>query len=261
MRKHTFFLSALLILSLCGTTFADRRWFARSYTAYTAPAQSLEFELWNTGRFGKEAGYYYRFQPRMEFEYGITDRLTGSMYLNFDQRTSAQNTHSSKPFTFSSTSFEFRYRLSDPGQYFVDPALYGEFKYGGDEIEYEAKALFSKRYGNWIGALNVNGEIERKVIKAEHESKFEVTGGIAYEVSPSVALSLELRHASVFESYYEEEEGSAFFTGPTINVQTEKFYFTFNVLRQLAGSPATKDGLHLNEFEQWEVRSILGIAL
>jgi hypothetical protein len=261
MKLTTALLTTALFITLAQHALADRRYFARSYTAYTLPARALEFELWNTGRFGKDVGYFYRFQPRVEFEYGISDRFSGSIYLNFDQRTSAQNTFSSKPLTLSSTAFECRYRLAEMNEYFVDPALYFEFSYGGEEIEYETRMIFSKRHGNWVGALNLTGEVERKVIAGAHETKFEILGGLAYECTPALALGAELRNSNVFESFFEETEGKALFAGPTVSVQTDKFSLTFNASRQLWGSPNTKDGLALKEFEQWDARMIVGIAL
>ena len=57
----------------------------------------MELEIWNTMRIGKTDGYYYRMQPRFELEYGATDRLTTSLYFNFDQRAAGDNTYSSSP--------------------------------------------------------------------------------------------------------------------------------------------------------------------
>src|SRR3989339_301639 len=125
------FLNSFLLFILCFSTFtnADRRYFGRSYLAYTLPAKAFEFELWNTARIGKADGFYYRFQPRMEFEYGLTDRLTTSFYMNFNSKQIENTSTSSKEFGFDGTAVEFRYRLSELGEYVVDPALYFEFTY------------------------------------------------------------------------------------------------------------------------------------
>ena len=144
MKKLNYIFMLILFITLFNNTFADRRYFGRSYLAYTLPKGAFEFELWNTGRIGKDMGYFYRFQPRFEFEYGVTDRLSASLYFNFDQTTAENNLFDSKSFGFSSSSIELRYRLTNPGEFFVDPALYFEFAYGGDELEYETKAIFSK---------------------------------------------------------------------------------------------------------------------
>ncbi len=193
MQKSIIYFIFILILLSINNLMADRRYFGRSYLAYTLPSGGFELEVWNTGRIGKDMGYYYRFQPRFEFEYGVTDRLSASLYFNFDQVTSEQNSFESKSFGFSSSSVELRYRLTNPGEIFVDPALYFEFAYGGDELEYESKIILSRRFDNFITTLNINSEIEREVVDNENESAFELTGGVMYEVSPIVALGLEFR--------------------------------------------------------------------
>lgn len=254
------FVFILSILSI-NNSFADRRYFGRSYLANTLPKGAFELELWNTGRIERQSGFYYRFQPRVEFEYGITDRLTTSLYLNFNQVESEDNNFSSNSLGFSSTSIELRYRLTEIGQTFVDPALYFEFAYGGDELEYESKLILSRRFGNFISAMNINSEIEREIIDKEIESVFEFTGGIMYELSPSIALGIEFRNHRIFEDIYKSEEAQATFLGPSINIQTNSFFIVFNFLRQIDGSPESKNSLDLVHHEKYEFRTILGIEL
>lgn len=261
MKRPIYFLVILLIIVLFNNTFADRRYFGRSYLAYTLPRGAFEFELWNTGRIGKDMGFFYRFQPRFEFEYGVTDRLSASLYFNFDQITSEDNIFDSKSFGFASSSIELRYRLTNPNEIFVDPAIYFEFAYGGDEMEYESKAIFSKRIGNFIGVLNFSSEIEREVIEGVNESAFEVTGGIMYDFNPNFAVGFEFRNDKGFKGIYEEEESEASFLGPTVNFQTESFYITFNFLAQVSGSPSARNNLDLLHHEKYEFRTILGIEL
>lgn len=256
-----FLLILVTVLGVSVNAFADRKYFARSYMAYTLPQRALEIEVWNTMRLGKTDGFYYRQQPRFEIEYGATDRLTTSLYFNFNQVTAAENQYSSHSLEFSSSAIELRYRLSNPDEYFVDPALYFEFSYGGAEIEYEPKILLSKRTGDFVSVVNIIAEIERKIIDSEHESKFEITAGVAYEVSNNVALGLEFRNHRNYSDIYDVEKNQASFIGPTLNIQTEELYFTINFLKQFGGSPASKNSLDLNGHEDYEIRTILGITL
>ena len=253
-----------LVLAFClftGSIQADRKYFGRSYLANTLPAKAFEFELWNTARIDKSVGFYYRFQPRMEFEYGITDRLTTSLYMNFNSTQIEDATISRKEFAFDGTAVELRYRLTELGEYIVDPAVYFELTYSGSEVEYESKLILSKRVGNIISALNITSEISRDVVASKHEAKFEITGGLGYDVTQTVSLGLEFKNHSNFDNIYDKKENSALFIGPTINILTEKFYFTFNILAQVTGSPVSKSGLDLNGHEKYEIRTILGIEL
>ncbi|MFA7229424.1 MAG: hypothetical protein WC061_10350 [Melioribacteraceae bacterium] len=244
-----------------GESKADTKFFARSYTAYTLPAKALEFEFWQTGRIDKGLGYYSRWQPRFEIEYGVTDRFTASMYFNFNEVKSSGNTIAPKPLSFSTNSIEFRYRLSNPDEYFIDPALYFEFGYGGDKIFYEPKLLFSKRFEKFTTVINVISEIERAPASSKTESKFEITAGLAYELNSNIALGVEFRNHRNFTNIYEKELNQASFIGPTISLFTDKMYFVVNFLAQVAGSPATKNSLDLNGHEKYEIRTIIGIGL
>lgn len=240
---------------------ADRRYFARSYTSYTLPANALELEIWNTGKIGKDAGSYYRWLPRVEFEYGVTDKFTTAVYFNFDETRSKNNSHQSKSFSFVATSVEMRYRLFEIGEYFIDPALYSEIYFGGDKIKYEPKIFLTKRFQNLIGVMNINSEIEWNVPEHKKESKFELTGGLAFEMNANFSAGFEIRYHSNFSNFYEEKENQAFFAGPTLSIQTEKFYFTLNLLAQVSGIPKVSESLELVGHEKYEVRTILGIEL
>lgn len=259
--NSTSFIVIYLFVLFNNGIFADYKQFARSYTAYTLPANAIEFEFWQTGRIDKGFGYYYRWQPRFEVEYGVTDRLTTSMYFNFNEVKSSENTLASKPLSISTTSFEFRYRLSNPDEYFIDPALYFEFGYGGDKIFYEPKLIFSKRINKITAVLNIISEIERMPTKSETESKFELTAGVAYELSSNLSLGLEFRNHRNFEKIYKEELNQASYIGPTISFFTKNLYFVMNFMFQVSGNPATKNGFELIDHEKYEIRSILGVSL
>lgn len=259
--KYTFLFSILFLNLSFNYVHADDKKFARSYTSYTLPANALELEIWQTGRIDKGIGYYYRWQPRFEIEYGVTDRFTTSMYLNFNEVKSSENSISSKPFSFSSTSFEFRYRLSNPNEYFVDPALYFELSYGGDKIEYEPKILLTKQFDKFISVMNLVSEIEKNFPENETESAFELTLGLAYELNKNLSVGLEFRNDRNYKEIYEKEENQASFIGPTISYHSDKLYFVVNFLAQISGGPIAKNNLDLIGHEKYEIRTILGIGL
>lgn len=259
--KETILLIVISIFLFANNSNADRRFFGRSYTSYTLPSKTLELEIWNTGKFGKDSGYFYRWQPRLEFEYGVTDNLTASMYFNFDETRTSQNTLPKKSLSFSSTSFEIKYRLFDVGKYFIDPMLYSEIYFGGDKVKFEPKIILTKRSSRVIGVVNINFEIEKDIPASLTESKFEVTSGLAYEVSANFALGVELRNHVNFQDIYSSKKNEALYIGPTINIQTERFYLTLNAIGQVYGNPSTSNGLELKGHEKYEFRTILGINL
>src|SRR5512135_2075900 len=79
-----FFLAAVLGL-MPATASADRRYFVQSYTPYLAPPGNLELEATSIARSGQGDSTATSWENRLEFEYGISDRLTGAFYLNFVQ--------------------------------------------------------------------------------------------------------------------------------------------------------------------------------
>ena len=262
MLNKMLLVAIVIILSgIFNINHADDKKFARSYTSYTLPSNALEFEFWQTGRIDKGEGFYYRWQPRFEVEYGVTDRLTTSMYLNFNEIKSSGNSIPSKSFSLSTTSFEFRYRLSNPGEYFVDPALYFEISYGGDELAYEPKILLTKQFDKFISVMNLVSEIEKNFPESETESAFELTLGLVYELNKNFSLGLEFRNDRNFSNVYEKEENQASFIGPTVSYHSDKLYFVLNFLTQISGGPIRTNNLDLIGHEKYEVRTILGIGL
>jgi hypothetical protein len=141
---------ALAILS-AGVAHADRRYFVQSYTPYLAPSGTLEFEAWSIAQSGQGDSSNTGWVNRAEFEYAITDRLTGAAYLNFEQPGGEGASR------FDGPSLELIYRLSDRGRIPLDPAVYLEMRENGDELEIEPKLLLAHRAGPWVGAANLIG--------------------------------------------------------------------------------------------------------
>src|SRR5258705_13259325 len=70
-------------LSLAETR-ADENLFGYTYTADVLPRGKWELEQWATARTGKESGTFLGTDLRTEIERGFTDRLQGSLYLNYN---------------------------------------------------------------------------------------------------------------------------------------------------------------------------------
>ena len=252
----------LLVFIINSPVKADKKYFTTVYTSYTMPQRGFEIEVWNSAAIGKEFGNYSSWEPRVEFEYGITDRLTGSMYLNFSQAKSSGNNFDPEPFGLSTTSFELRYRLSNPNQWFVDPALYLEVGYGGDVVEYEPKILLTKQFDRFISAININSEIVRGIGNVENSSAFELTMGLAYEFSNEISAGLEFRHDRDYSNIYSNQEDQASFIGPVVSFQSDKLYFVMSFMAQFSGSTSgMNNNLDLTGHERYEFRTVLGIEL
>ena len=254
-------------ISLPGSANADERFFTYSYDASNIlPKGGLEFEQWLTYRGQKEDGVYARWDIREEIEYGVTDRYTTAIYLNF------RNTHSDiseaagdevDEFEFKGVSSEHKYQLLNPHTDPLGFLLYGEVTTDGDELELEEKLIFSKFFGEddkWNAAFNVifEQEWEYEAVETGEESVLELTAGLSYRLTPNWAVGLEARNHRVFEGLFQAEEADAYFVGPNVHFGTGKWWATLTVLPQVYGTPETTDNLELGEHTRVEVRLIAG---
>ena len=258
---HRFYPPALLcacLLSLCAPAHADRRYFVQSYTPYIAPAGNLELETWAIAQEGRGDSTNTSWKTRAEFEYAITNRVTGAAYLNF-----AQSGDAGAGQQFEGPSLEITYQLAEPGRMLLDPALYFEVRESGTELALEPKLLLGRRHDAWVAAANVIGEFEVLHNAApgapDQEKKLELTLGMSREFGAAFAIGLEGRYQSEFVDG--ATDPSALFVGPTINLQTSKVQLAIGWHPQVSGSPSTNGSRNLADAPRSEFRMILGVGL
>jgi len=263
-----------LVCPLCGAlgampVSADERFFTYVQEADVIPKGGWEFEQWVTFRKGYLEGDHafdqYLWDFREEMEYGFTDKLSGSMYLNFQQEqivAQQPGLPESSQFSFKGVSGELKYQLLNPYTDLVGVALYFEPTYNGNEQELEYKLIFSKNLGDkWVLAANATfeQEWEREDGQTERESVLEFTFGAAYRFTPNWSVGLEARYHEVFEgATLNQHLASAWFLGPNIHYGTSKWWATFTLLPQISGTPS--DGrINTTEHQIFEARLIFGI--
>jgi hypothetical protein len=266
--KHKLLLAALAASTLLSAR-ADERFFTYVYESDVLPKGGVEFEQWLTYRKGFPGGdrNYSRhiWDFREEIEYGLTDRLTTALYLNFRQeQTVARETglEDSSEFQFKGVSAEFKYQLLNPNKMPVGLALYIEPTSNGNEQELEYKVLLSKNLGDkWVLAANVSyeQEWEHEEGVTEKESVLEFTAGAAYRFTPHWSMGIEGRYHAVYEGIsLNDHLGTGWFVGPNVHYGSAKWWATFTVLPQVAGSPSD-GGINRTEHQTFETRLIFGI--
>ena len=246
---------SLATLFATGVAHADRKYFVQSYTSFLPPAGTLEFEAWAIAKSGQEGASGTAWRNRAEFEYGVTDRLTGAAYLNYEQDGGGA-------MAFEGPSLELIYLLAERGKLPLDPALYLEILENGDELELEPKLLLTHRAGALVSTVNLIGEFETHHTgdeSGEWEKVFKATGGVARDFGTAFSFGIE----AFYERALEEDEGnpSALFAGPTVNFQTTKFQLALGWQPQLWGDPSSDGSLGLEHFPRSEFRMILGTDL
>lgn len=247
---------------------ANERHFTNTYESGVLPQGAKEIEVWTTARVGRER-FYSRFDQRLEFEVGLTDRLQTSLYLNF----SALNAEildmdgvavRRQSMSFGGVSSEWKLKLTDPVANALGSAIYAEVTAAPDEVELEAKAIFDKQIGDVTLAANLVGEYELDMGapgEVEKEIVAEIDLAAGYRLRPGLLLGLELRnHNEIAEG---EWEHSSLFLGPVFAYATKSWWVALSLTPQL---PALKghqghSGVDLHAHERLEARLLFSFHL
>jgi hypothetical protein len=171
---------------------ADRRAYATTYEAVTAPKGELDVEMWSTyAGDGEvlEGPPAKGFRNMLELEYGLTERWDMALYNLLDTDTTSGDTR------YGGLKLETRYRLLPVGSWIVDPIIYFEFQYllNGDERETgEVKLILARDFSGWNVALNVAGEAEH-LAAGGWVPETEYAFGVSRElVGPAFKLGVEI---------------------------------------------------------------------
>src|SRR5882672_1508698 len=219
---------------------ATERFFTYTYEPETMPQGAMEYEQWIGLRAGrnKTVGQdnYNRWEIREEFEYGVTDNYSVSLYLNqssenYRDPLTAEN-HSN--FHFDGVSIENRWMVVNPANHAVGLALYLEPRYAGDEAELEEKIILGQRFGDWKWALNLTHATEWSENFHSTEGEVEVSFGITRHLSKHWSLGLEARDHNELPEY-DKWENTALYLGPVVTYQQEKWWATLTIMPQILG--------------------------
>ncbi|MBW2457130.1 MAG: hypothetical protein JRI68_21620 [Deltaproteobacteria bacterium] len=155
---------------MAGTAHADRKIFAYTYPYGTLPQGGLELEHYLDATFdeaddpGTEDVEESLLRPswthQMEIEIGLTDRLDVGFYNVARQKAF-------ESFEYRGVKLRSRYRFGDEGDFVLDPAVYLEAAYFGDEIEIEQRTILDKRFGAVETSRNLMLEQEFAALHSE----------------------------------------------------------------------------------------------
>lgn len=140
----------LLMLSL--KAFAQERDWLQTYPYWTADKGELDFEQWHNANDSVADNP----EEWFELEYGVTSRYMTSLYMIRDSAT----------FKYKAWKTENIYRMANPGELFVDPAIYLEYQNNsgtGQPDGLEAKIILQKYFRKLYMATNFAWE--KKIAK------------------------------------------------------------------------------------------------
>ncbi len=236
--------AALMVSAIFGGTLlagqearADRRIFAYSYPYMTLPEGSMEMEHYLDSKWVAtddpatldiaEDDLKVEWKHQVEFEYAITDRLDFGFYNVFKQKPYG-------PMVYDGLKVRSRYRFGDPGQYIVDPSIYFEVAYNGNDVKVEQILIFAKRFGKIETALNLKFEEKIKDVGGADDFLLEFipSFGVGYHINLNVAIGLEYL-AKTEKAEGEDFEFENHYAGPTISVMGKRFWWTIAFQPQL----------------------------
>jgi hypothetical protein len=254
---------ALALTLLPTVALADRRYFLETYTPYLGEPGESEVELWLTSKTGKQdPAEAATLEGRAEWEYGLSDRWSGALYLNLSRPPGGQS-------HLDSGSLELIYRPIEQQGLPLDPALYLEITESGKELELEPKLLLAHRFHSWIAAANLIGEFEfrhndNELLAngdvLENQVAGEISAGVAYDLHRQLAVGVE-GLARTEHPNFGPQAAALFSLGPTLTVQLGEAQLGLEMLQQIRGTPRTSGNLNLVDFEKTQWRLVLGFDL
>jgi len=266
MRKSYFILFAFVFY--CTASVAQDRIFNYTYQSNVLNKGQKELEVWTTILTGKD-NYYREIQNRVEYEIGLGSNLQVAFYLNSKQKAFFDDVTGEIVMdpTEISLSNEWKYKFTDPVADPIGFAGYFEIALATDELELEWKAIFDKKIGRTLHAVNLIFEPEWETtavdgkVKTETAYKYDVNYAFSYNLSKKWNLGAEIidRNINIKSDHSTQ---SALFGGPTLSYSTNKFWINLTAMPQIAGlhNLDGKTGLNKDEYTKFETRLLFSYA-
>lgn len=269
--KQTITLILITLAGLFNVTQAQDRHFSWTYESTTLPKGAIDIEPWVTFSTGRD-NYYSKYESRLEFETGLTDKLQTALYLNTSHETKAILNENgeviglgeSTGFSFSN---EWKLNLINPSTNPFGLGIYGEYGISTNEIELEFKLLLDKKTPKSILAYNLVTELEfEKEFEVEEdghgeiesEKEFIIENDLAYMYlfKPNFGIGVEARNHNEFVEG--EWEHSVLSVGPTLFFSKKNFFAIVNALPQIGD--LKNGGLELHDHTKFSGRILLGVS-
>ena len=256
-------ITSFLLLCIINVNAQDRI-FTYTYQSNVLNKGQKELEVWTTVLSGKQ-DYYREIKNRVEYEIGLGSNLQVTFYLNSKQKAGFDDVTGEIVMEPTEISFsnEWKYKFSDPVADKIGFAGYGEITIATDELEIELKAIFDKRFGNSLHAVNLIFEPEWETtttngkVTTNTAYKYDFNYAYSYRASKNWNLGAEIIDRNVYVKN-DRATNSALFAGPTLSYSTNNFWINLTALPQITGlhNADGSNGLNVDEWTKFEARLI-----
>jgi hypothetical protein len=273
----------LLAVPLCASVpfddaRADEPLFGYVKTTDLLPQGKWEIEQWITNRYRQSQGSYTDVEMRTELEYGITNDLKGSVYLNYSYVNARANdvnggtsglnipenhdpTQPYRATRYDGVSGELVYRVLSPYKDPIGLAFYFEPSIGPRSSEIELRVIAQKNFldDRLVFAANLWTEYEWEKKegnpflapddpefspRTEKATQLEFDLGVSYRFAPRWSAGLEFRNHNEFAGHtwnHSNQEHTAYFFGPNVHYASEKWWATLTCLWQTHAKAFSED--------------------
>jgi Family of unknown function (DUF6662) len=283
-------IAGLLLASLPLPVHADEQLLNYVKGAEVQPKGTWQLYQWITQRRNKGTGHYTGSDYRTELEYGFTDRLAGSLYVNGQ----GINTQGIRVDAYIPKDESYAYRLAGMAaavKYnFVSPiinpigvSLYAESTIGTKDphsgqdkrtYSFETLLLLQKNFRGdtviWMTNVGLESTYAKRAAVSDLPPDFEwpvvpemeieptIETGISGRIASNLYVGAEVQYQTEFETDVGQERWSLF-AGPTVHYGARKWWATFTWFPQLRGGGEIVSGqsdthLHLVEKTKQEWR-------
>jgi hypothetical protein len=235
---------------LAGPARSGESPFGWIYTADIHPPGRFEYEHQSFLQRGQARGEYNYLQNREEIEFGVTNRLQLSAYLNWSYARAFRNGidgttggpgidlfGARDPMArygmtrVDSVSLEAIYQILNPVTDPIGLALYVEPEFGPRTRELEWRIILQKNLfdDRLIIAANIMGahEREQRPDGYERASVLDITLGASYRFADNWSAGIEGRVHNEFDGLlYDRAAHSAFFLGPNVHYAAKDYWVT-----------------------------------
>lgn len=238
----------ILVCGAAGTALANPRALPFTYTTDTLPDGQVEIEeyvdlvpqrAFTTAHPGGHGEWVLPSAFYTELEIGIADRLELGLYFTAVPGLNKDLYQQSAQFPGEGTGLKqrLRYIFADPNEWPVDVGVYGEITENERELEFEAKVLLQRRFGDLRIAANLSSEFE-VYFSGQHEYVLNPSLGATYEVSPKLHVGLDSFVRGEYQLNMKVEPrpyslGPELYAGPAIMMNFGKLWWAVGAYKRV----------------------------
>ena len=261
MRRFRLLLICGVVLSAAaGKVFAGDRDFLYSYESNVMGPGEKELETYTTYRFGR-AYFYSALDQSLEFETGLGDEVQTSLYLNFTQAFTRDETGGASLNTqgpvLDGVASEWKFKLMDSVGDSFGLGLIVEPEFEPDELDVETRLIVDKKDGSWLGTFNLTAEPQFDY--ADTQSSMVLTPSLGVGFFPSgdkFFVGLEAIDQNVIDS---NPLRSVFSLGPIVQYSGQSWWVALTVLPQM--TDFTSGTLNLDDSQRVQVRLATSVEI